>query len=278
MKIAQLASALLVAFVSLAGAQQPAMGRLEGIDSAYTEYLTQVLEHWAPAHAEAPEAGPVAITCLATANADGYVGMLQLAKIHAPLSVVEGVLDDVDHFKDLFPDTVDVHVVPDTQAGARYATAWVQRAAIFFMPDISYEMSHLVDKTTPERVVYRYKLRRGDRLIASDGMVVLEATGPATTQFTEYDFFNGHWDLIPTWIVWRESLRGAFHSDLAIKLKAENPTWSYARIAAEAKRLTSAQSDRLQRCFAERHTAPRQADEPKGTALRHEARTQPPDR
>ena len=277
MKISRIAPALLVAFVSCASAQ-PAMGRLEGIESAYTEYLAQVLEHWAWAHAEAPEAGPVAITCLATAHADGYIGMRQVANIHAPLSVVESVLDDIDHFKDLFPDTVDVHVLPGTQAGPRFATAWVQRAPIFFMPDINYEMSHLVDKTTPERAVYRYKLRRGDRLIASDGLVVLEATGPATTQFTEYDFFNGHWDLIPTWIVWRESLRGAFHSDLAIKLKAENPTWSYARIAAEAKRLTSAQSDRLQRCFAERHTAPRQADEPQGTALRHEARTQPPDR
>jgi hypothetical protein len=255
MKIAQLASALLVAFVSLAGAQQPAMGRLEGIDSAYTEYLTQVLEHWAPAHAEAPEAGPVAITCLATANADGYVGMLQLAKIHAPLSVVEGVLDDVDHFKDLFPDTVDVHVLPGSRGGPRFATAWVQRAPIFFMPDVDYEMSHLVDKSTPERAVYRYKLRRGDKLIASDGLVVLEAIDPATTQFTEYDFFNGHWGPIPAWIVWRESLRGAFHSDLAIKLKAENSAWSYTRIAAEAKRLTSAQSDGFARCFAERQAA-----------------------
>ena len=270
MKTLRILPALLVGLFAGGSVQSSAdADPVEGTYSVYTEYLTQVLERWPSPRGDTPAGDDVSIACLATAGADKYVGMLQRATIRAPLSLVESVLDDVDHFKDLFPDTVDVHVVSGARVGPRYTTAWVQRAPIFFMPEIRYEMSHLVDKTSATRAVYRYRLRRGDRLIASDGAVILESLGPASTRFTEYDFFNGHWGPIPAWIVWRESLRGALHSDLAIKLKAENPDWSYAQIAAEAKRLSHGQSDRLQRCFAERRVAAK-PDEWSGTASGHE--------
>jgi hypothetical protein len=234
----------------------------EGIDSVYTGYLTQVLKRWVPfrvdAGAEPHDAAPVAITCIATVNADRYVGMIQRERIHAGMPVVENVLDDIDHYKDLFPGTVDVRVLAasrrllaGTPTASLFDTAWIQQPPIPFLPEIRYEMSHLVEKT-PMRTVYRYKLRRGDKLIASDGLVVLEAVDAQTTQFTEYDFFDGHWGLLPTSLVWKESLAAAFHSDVAIKLKAEQPAWSYARIAAEAKRMTVAESEGLERCFRER--------------------------
>jgi len=254
--------ALLCAAASVASAQRSASDGPEGIDSVYTEYLTQVLKRWVPLRADmAPssrEAGSVAMMCVATIGAERYVGMIQRQRIHATLSIVEDVLDEIDHYKDLFPGTIDVRVltgsrrpVPGTPTATRFDTAWVQRPPIFLLPDIRYEMSNQVEKT-PTRAVYRYKFRVGDKLIASDGFVVVEAIDAATTQFTEYDFFNGHWGPLPMWLVWRESLKAAFQSDVAIRLKAEQPTLSYARIAAEAERLASSESERFERCFADR--------------------------
>jgi hypothetical protein len=265
----RLAVAALACAVSPAVLAQPAeVDVLDGIDSAYSTSLRQVAERWVPlrsgaagqAHDTEPgrDEGSLAVTCVSTPGADRYVGMVQRQRIHAALAAVENVLDDVDHFKDLFPGTISVHVLPGslrTVAGAspasRFDTAWVQRAPVFFLPEIRYEMSHLVEKTAA-RAVYRYKLRRGDRLIASDGLVVLEAIDAGTTQFTEYDFFNGHWGLLTTWLVWHESLKAAVQSDLAIRIKAEHPGWNDERISSEAKRETATESERLARCFAER--------------------------
>ncbi len=57
---------------------------------------------------------------------------------------------------------------------------------------------------------------------------------------------------LTTWRVWHESLKAAAESDLAIRVKAEHPTWSADRIPDDAKRETAAQSDSLAQCFTER--------------------------
>lgn len=265
MRLRPAIAALLLAAAAAGEAQPVVADGPEGIDSVYSDFLAQVLKHWSPAQAAASEPLRVTMTCVSTANADRYVGIIQQQTIEAPIAAVAEVLDDIDHYHDLFPGTVKVQVregslrVDAGRPGSTlFATAWVQRAPIPFLPKIHFEMSHLVEKAST-RAVYRYKLLRGDKLIASDGLVVLEAIGAARTRFTEYDFFNGHWGPLPTWLVWKESLKGAYHSDLAVRLKAEQPAWSYGRIAAEAERLTAAESERLERCFAERRAmkAPR---------------------
>jgi hypothetical protein len=237
---------------SLAATAQPFAEKLDGPESAYTDKLLHVLQHWPVKRFANKGPGPLEFKCIATVDQEKYVGMLQRSTIRAPISVVEGVLDDVAHYKDLFPDTVDVHVVPGSRLGNRFVTAWEQRIPVPFVPNVNYELGYVVDKTVPGRTIYRYKLHRGDSLIASDGMVILEASGPDTTQFTEYDFFHGRTVPVPATLVWRESLRSAFLSDIAIKLKAENPDWSYKRIAAEGERLVAPEADRFEQCIADR--------------------------
>jgi hypothetical protein len=245
----------LLAAGSLEAIAQPLPESVDGLDSVYAGWLSHVLQHWSPRRFGSESAQPLTLTCIATANEDKYVGMLQRTTIRAGISVVEDILDDVAHYRDLFPGTVDVQVVPGSRYGNRFVTAWEQRVPVFFLPNVTYELAYQVDKTTPGRAVYRYKLRRGDKLTASDGMVVLDAVGPATTQFTEYDFFNARWGPLPAALVWRESLQGAFLSDVAIKLKAENPGWSYERIASEAERLIETQAERIEQCFSQRQNA-----------------------
>ena len=226
--------------------------RPEGAGGAHATYLEGVLAAWPPAVDGPAAAGAVRLGCLATAGNERYVGMRQAVDIRAPLAVVVAVLDDIGHYKDLFPDTVDVRLLAGSPLQGRFVTAWVQRAPVFFLPDITYELAHRVDRHDPARVVYRYRLRRGDQLTSSDGIVVLEAIEGGITHFTEYDFFDARWGAVPTGVVWRESLRSAHHSDLAIKLRSEHPVWTYGEIASEATRATAARGAELDRCFADR--------------------------
>jgi len=246
---------LLLAVCSVGTSAHPGDEQLDGPQSVYTEWLAKVLKSWPVKRSVLDSATPLELTCIGTPNEEKYIGMLQHTTISAHLSAVEKVLDDVAHYKDLFPGIVDVRVVPGSQDGKRFATAWEQRVPVPFLPNVTYELSHLVDKSSPGLVIYRYKLRRGDKMLASDGMVVLEALGPETTRFTEYDFFNAQWGVLPAAVVWRESLRGAFLSDVAIKLKAENPGWSYERVTSEAERLIAPESERITRCIKERQNA-----------------------
>jgi hypothetical protein len=246
---------LLLALCSSAYGLGPTVETLEGPDSVYTGWLADVLQRWPASRPGSDGTASLQITCVSTASDDGYVGMLQQMTIEAPLAAVERVLDDVPRYKDLFPGVVDVHVLPGSRNGHRYVTVWEQRGPVFFLPNVIYELANLVDKTTPGLRVYRYKLHRGESLLASDGMVVLEALGLESTRFTEYDFFNAQWGPLPASAVWRESLRGAFVSDMAIKLRAENPRWSVERVAAEAGPRFEAESERMEQCYRQRQRA-----------------------
>jgi hypothetical protein len=243
---------LSLALCSSAHGLGPTDEMLEGPDSVYTRWLADILMRWPASRPRSEGTETVQLTCVAATSDDGYVGMVQQMTVAAPLSAVEQVLDDVPRYKDLFPGVVDVHVLPGSLDGHRYVTVWEQRVPVFFLPNVIYELAHLVDKTTPDLHVYRYKLRRGGSMLASDGMVVLEALGSHGTRFTEYDFFNAQWGPLPASAVWRESLRGAFVSDMAIKLRAENPHWNVARVAAEASRHFESESERMEQCYRQR--------------------------
>jgi hypothetical protein len=247
-------SALLLAAAATAQAQA-SEARLDAPDIGYSQHFARIVGLLSSRRVVSQAPIGVELTCIATPEQDSYVGFLKRTTIHASLSAVEGVLDDVAHYRDLFPGTVDVKVISGSSLGARFATLWEQRVPVFFLPNVRYELSHVVDKSVPGMGVYLYRLRHGDRLIASDGLVVLEALGQEVTQFTEYGFFHPRSEPVPASVVWRESLRGAFLSIVGIALKAENPDWSYERIAAEGERRLASNSARLERCLANRSDA-----------------------
>jgi hypothetical protein len=252
--------ALALASAWLAVDAQPLVAKPEQPDSAYTEKLARILKRWPSARRDVGATDGVELACIATADADAYVGTLRRARIKAPIASVEDVIDDVAHYKELFPDTVDVRVVSRSSDGARFVTAWEQRVPVFFLPNVTYQLSHLVDKSMPGRGVYRYKLLRSDALAASDGLVVLESVGPGATQLTEYGFFNALPNPLPASAVWREGVRAALISVLALKLRAENPSWNYARIAIEAERIALGEAARLDQCLADRQVNRLQED------------------
>jgi hypothetical protein len=246
--------ALLLAVGQPAGAI-PVVDTPDGEASFYGGWLSDVLRSWPAARVDVDEARAIELRCIETPGDQGYVGIAQHMTIDAPLPVVEAVLDDVAHYKDLFPGIVDVKVVSGAPAANRYVTSWEQRVPVFFLPNITYEMNYVVDRSAPGSRVYRYRLQRRGQIRSSDGMVILEALESGRTRFVEFDFFKADWGPLPTGAVWRESVRSAFLSDVAIKLKAENPAWNYARIARAAGELLGARSAEVDRCHGERAPA-----------------------
>ena len=109
-----------------------------------------------------------------------------------------------------------------------------------------------VDNSTAGVTVYRHKLLRSSDLRASDGVMVLESTGAATTRMTEHKFFRIAPSPVPAWLLWRESLRGSYLSNAALKFKAEHPEWGYAQIRSASENLMAAESRTLDRCLADR--------------------------
>ncbi|MEO7056448.1 MAG: hypothetical protein ABI281_13275 [Caldimonas sp.] len=224
-------------------------GAVDGPDNVYTEYLTRVLARWRSPRGEVPS---TLLECLATPGSASIIGLHHRLTIQAPLAAVGRVLDDVAHYRDLFPDTVDVHLLAEPHDSEFFVASWTQRPPVFFLPDVTYQLANRVDRSHPGRIVYRYKLRKGDRLLASDGVLVLDAVGPDVTRLEEFDFFRADWGPVPTDVVWRESLRGAYGTDLAIQLKAEHPDWTYPAIEAQRKRLVEQANPRIAGCVAAR--------------------------
>ncbi len=207
-------------------------------ESRYTSFILDLARR-GPSKTDQSETlsgDSVTIQCLETLDNPDYIGLKQEMVIHAPLKAVEAVLDDFDHYKELFPGFKDVHVV-DRDAN-RITTYWEQKIPVFFIPNIKYELVYFLDKSKPSVRMYRYHLKEESKIKAVDGIIILEDKGPRNTYYTEYDFYDAHWGILKTIApkrIWKDTVEGIVLSDLAIKLKAENPTWSYDKVAEESR-------------------------------------------
>src|SRR5205814_554174 len=107
------------------------------------------------------------------------------------------------------------------------------------LPNVKYEVVYLLDKPQADRKIYRYKLQKENSAIkTSDGVIVIEALDKNKVRFIEYDFVDAYWGIVKTMApsrIWKDSVESFFLSDIAIKLKAENPTWTNEKTVDEAK-------------------------------------------
>ncbi len=219
----------------------------EATASPYAGFLDEVMARWS-------EPGPsstddeLLLTCLDTPGQDRYVGARQELVIHAPLATVAAALDDIPHYPQLYADCVAVRVLEREQDGSRFRTAWERRVPLFFIPNTHFTLAHQVDRSSPDRLVYRYQLQESNRLKHSDGVTVLQAIGPDATRLVEFAFFDAHWGPLSVGLVWRAGLRGIVLGGLSVKLRAENPAWSYQQVRREAERRWSLDERLVARC------------------------------
>lgn len=219
-------------------------GPLGGVESAYAPILTGKIHGWPPAEVQedaknpGTDGNPIRLQCIETPGNRFYIGLEQHMRVNAPIEKVAAVIDDFAHYKELFPDFDDIHVV--SREGNRILTFWEQHIPVFFIPNVKYEVIYLVDDSRPDRRIYRYQLAKENHIKKNDGMIVIEADGPTRTRYTEYDFFDADWGPLTTFApgkIWGNAVEGIYLSDLAIQLKSEHPDWSYKQIAKESRKV-----------------------------------------
>ena len=222
---------------------------LPGPDSPSTAWVLERVSH-AVIPEEVSRDVPIVLECLLTPGQPETVGVRQVMSIAAPLADVAAVVEDFAHDAELFPDLADVHVVKGSEDGNRFAVSWEQRVPVFFVPNVHYETTWLVERTG-KRISYRYKLKAKGTVKTTDGFIVLEDAGAGQTRYTEVDFIESSTGPVPMSAVWDMTLSGLFRSDVAIKLKAEHPAWTYPKLRSESDQLLERFPTAA--CFQKRH-------------------------
>jgi len=209
--------------------------------SLYSDKIEALASKWPPkrlASMKQDAASPLSLVCVETPDEPLYIGIEQIAWIAAPLKTVAGIIDDIDSYEKIFTDYKDVRVLK--RENSVWTTHWEQKIPLFFVPNIKYEMTYFVSEPVPARKIYRYKLRSGGNLKFSDGIIVIESSGKNLTKYVGYDFFDAYWGIarvLGTDNIWEESVEGFAQTDLAIKLKAENPSQPDSWVVKESKKM-----------------------------------------
>ncbi|MBC7693530.1 MAG: hypothetical protein H7222_17320 [Methylotenera sp.] len=208
------------------------------IHSIYTDRMDALAKNWPPSHAadwlkklESVER-PFFIQGVNTPGNETFIGLIQVQKIHAPLAKVFSTVEKYSEYTELFSDLLRSEV--KERQGDRWIVASEQHIAVPFVPNERNEVNFtLSSRTAPERKIYRYQLIRSNHQKSNDGILVLEALSPNETLFTEIDFWDANYGIAKSLGVnriWKDSMQGILQSDLALRIKAENPEWKNERV------------------------------------------------
>ncbi|MBI3556785.1 MAG: hypothetical protein HY074_11020 [Deltaproteobacteria bacterium] len=234
--------ALLLATVPTAGAPRHAVDENPppGLNGPQRKGLIEAIAKW-PSRLLPPSAPEshvsVKLVAYNTPDHPHAIGVGQAMLVEAPITEVKKVLEDFDHYKQLFFEFKDIHVVE--REGNRVTMFWEQPIPLPFVPNTTYTTYFYTFDSDPTHIFYRYQLKSSNTLKYSDGIMVLDRIDSKTTRYTEYDFFDADWGIAASLAparIWRDSLRDIFLTDIAIKLKAEHPDWSYDKIRQECKK------------------------------------------
>ncbi len=237
----------------LAAEPHPITDSLPGPDSPSTKWVLDHLTGWTspPPFQPGKDANPLTLECLVTPGHSDTVGVRQEMVIAAPLATVASVVEDFDHYAQLFPDLEDVHRVKGSEDGNRFLVFWEQHVPVFFIPNVRFQMGYLIDRSAPDKVRYRYKLKEKGTVRASDGLIVLEAVSAKQTRYIEIDFIDADFSPLSNATAWKQSLSGIYRSDVALKLKAEQPGRGYEKLRADADQLL--ERFPIEPCYTQRH-------------------------
>jgi hypothetical protein len=102
-------------------------------------------------------------------------------------------------------------------------------------------MTYVIESLQVDRKIFRYHLKEGEKIKASDGVIILQKLSEYLTLYFEIDFYDADWGIlksVSTDKIWSESIKGLFYSDLAFKFKAENTDWSSSKARETAEKKT----------------------------------------
>jgi hypothetical protein len=179
------------------------------------------------------------ITCVKITNDPFYIGLAHVMKVAAPLSQVASVLDRFEDYQKLFPGFTEVST---SNMDKHTALIHWSQVTPFFLPKIIYD-TVITFETLPSGLrYYRQQLKAPSvTLLSVDSLCVLELISNNETLYTEFDYFKTDAGIVKNIIspesVWLPSIEGAIVSDFVVKLKSENPQWSFSTINKTAKEM-----------------------------------------
>ena len=229
--------------------------RLDSVESPYRKKVCELVESWPKevpfTRTSAATAGQPTLDseCYTTPGNPTYVGVGQRMVIAAPFERVSAAVDDYSGYVGIFEGLVSVHSL-STDENHAY-TEWEESIPFPFVSNVHNQMIHLINQPRPGFRIYRYGLKKASDLIKDDGVIVLEQKSPTETVYTEYDFFDANWGIVKSFGIdrlWKESVEGVYQSDLALKLRVENPDWSADRVLKESRQAAKALIDRKDYC------------------------------
>jgi hypothetical protein len=204
----------------------------EGVKTPYTDVVQTLLTD------NQPSSSTFLLRCWTDPKNDLYMGIEQRVIIHAPLQNVNAVVLAIDEYDQLFPDYKKIKVV--SRANNRFTVYFEQKVPVFFIPNVKYEMLYTELGSDPSRKVFWYQLKEAGTIKSSDGLIILKKSGENETEYTEYDFFDANWGaakIAGKDKLWRDVVAGIYLSDLAMKLKAEDPKLSASDAREQAKKI-----------------------------------------
>lgn len=229
-------SAIFILALTGANAQDPPL-----VTSSYTSMIKEKVNERPSATMEQQLNPSIpSMKCVRTLDQPRYVGVELGLKINAPLKQVQNVLNDIEHYIDLSPGFDEIRVL--NRQKDRVLTYWEKHVPLFFIPNLKYYLVYFLISQPKDSswAAYRYQLSESPHLSGADGLVVIEARGPSTTELFRTDFIypsKGMFGSAPVNKIWDDSLSDMFLANVAIKIKAEHSEWPYSRVTKEAKEL-----------------------------------------
>lgn len=215
------------------------LSKLEIKQSNYNNTITDIISKWSdikPKNCK-EDKNHIKINAYTLPEHEYYMAFLQKSCFKAPIDEVAKILKSFDKYSELFPDLK--HVKVTDQKANNYLTSWKVRVPVFFLPNFEYQMRYLVEEKENTKI-FRYHLVGGETMIQSDGVIILDKISDHETLFSEYDFYLADWGALKTFSpgrIWKDSLKGLYHSDLALKMKSENKDWDFEKSKEESEDL-----------------------------------------
>lgn len=225
------------------------------ISSRYTKEISRFLKNWT----DHPIHKTIHFECYETPDDPYYIGTKHTMIIHAQIEDIHKILKDFEHYPQIFAGLMKAEIRSSDKN--KYLIYSEQEIPIPFVENEKNEMFYWYHEVSSEKIIYRYQLKKSNHLKFNDGGIILESLQPDSSEkapvtlFTQFDFLNTDWSLARTFgsqVVWKNTLKGLYQSDLAIQLRAENPQWKTEKILEISK--DEADKFSTDECLNSRHS------------------------
>ena len=203
---------------------------------------TNLIAHWVqqlPPLAK-PSSEGLALRCFETQGHSDVIGVAHGLVIRASVKRVVSIIEDYDHYKDLFEDTISVHTRPIPNG---LFESWEQKAPMIFLPNTRFSINTLIHDELPQRKIWHSRLVSSNQLLGNDVFVAVYPLDTERTYYWEVDFINAKWGIassVAMGSIWSGAVESTVVSDLDIKFRAENPSWRFAQVRDFAKKRVDA--------------------------------------